>query len=290
MNIKYLYRKKSRGVTPVIATVLLIALVVIAGIGVAIIIFGTLNTPAPMKVSVLSISDFETTDGNILIDQFTVTLENKERTHLRLETDAFALEYSNGTPISGWSMNIKHDEIFLLAGEIRDIPLICDPNLGQELIPKNDSIYIEITVFPKDSTSRRSAKIFRSDVLIIGDTYGPMLLEAQGISFVLTDAGLDINYTVVNYGSSDQELLLEFSSSSLESSIENPEELIFSINGVNKSSSSFTIGGYSSVLISNIEIFPPELAADSYLMFAFLWSERGSTLFASNTFVLTYQG
>lgn len=276
--------------TPVIATVLLIALVVIAGMGIALIMFGTLNAPQPMKVSILSISEFETTDGNTLIDQFTVTLENEERTHLRLETDAFALEYFNGTPILGWTVNLEQDEIYLPANNILDIPLICDPFLGQELIPKNDSIYIEVTVFPKDSRSKRSARIFRSDVLIIGDTYGPMFLDVQAITLVLEDIGLDINCTVVNYGSSDQDLLLEFSSSSLESSVETPENLIFSINGVNQSSYSFSLSGYNSVIISDIEIFPPERAANSYLMIAFLWSDQGLTILASDTLILTYQG
>ena len=74
MHILHSYKKKSRGVTPVIATVLLIGLVVIAGIGVALVIFGTINAPPPMKVSILSISDFETTDDNTLIDHFSVTL------------------------------------------------------------------------------------------------------------------------------------------------------------------------------------------------------------------------
>ena len=54
--------KKRKAISPVIATVLLIGLVVLAGLGVALIIFGTINTPDPLKVEVVSISSFETTD------------------------------------------------------------------------------------------------------------------------------------------------------------------------------------------------------------------------------------
>ena len=65
-------RRKSRAVSPVIATVLLIGLTVVAGVAVAIMLFGAVNTPDPIKVSVLSISDFETTDNDIYIDQFSI--------------------------------------------------------------------------------------------------------------------------------------------------------------------------------------------------------------------------
>lgn len=293
MNLRHLRRKKSRGVTPVIATILLIGLVVVAGIAVAVVMFGTINTPAPLKVEIISISEFETTDGNRFIDQFSVAIQNKERTGVRIESDAFNLTRiesgeadltgMDGTPISGWSMNPDQSEIILAGKSIDTFTLICDTTLGDELRPDNDTIYIEITVFPKDSTSERSAKTFRSNLLSIGSTYGPIFLKSQSLNLNLEDTGLDINFTVTNNGSADQILKLELSSTN------SPQNITFAIDGVNRTNVIFTLSGYNNTIL-NTTVFPTDKASvgDSYIVFVYLYVQKDMLPVAYMHLILTY--
>ena len=108
--IKKIYRK-SRGISPVIATILLIGLTVIAGVAVALVMFGIVNTPDPLKVEVIGISNFKTTDSDIFIDQFSVTLENKERTNVQIDPYAFVLSFINLTEIHSPSLMVLNEEI-----------------------------------------------------------------------------------------------------------------------------------------------------------------------------------
>ncbi|UCG04007.1 MAG: type IV pilin N-terminal domain-containing protein [Candidatus Heimdallarchaeota archaeon] len=283
MNMRQLLQRKSRGVTPVIATILLIGLVVIAGIAVAVVMFGTINTPAPMKVEILGISDFETTDSNVLVDQFSVTIHNAERSNVRIESDAFTMELLDETPIEGWTMD-PDQAIYLSSREITTISLICDPVIGDQLLPGEDTIFIHVKVFPKDSTNERSAQTFSSDLLSVGNTIGPIFLDYQVSTLNLGAAGLDINFTLTNNGSADQELELELYTDS-------PESITFMIDGVNRTTVSFSLEGFNPA-IRNCTIFPTASAVvdDLYGVSAFLWGQEGLGLFAIVSFTLVYQG
>ncbi len=292
INMISICRKKSRAVSPVIATVLLIGLVVIAGIVVALVVFGTINTPAPIKVEVLSISEFETTDDNILIDQFSVTLQNEERTNVRIETEGFELEkfnstLENTTLIPGWSMNLEFNEILLPAKAIVTIPLSCDPIFGQELTPHNDSIYIKVTVFPEGSTSKRDAKTFQSDLLMVGDTNGPIFLDLQVNTTNLGDTGINLTFSVATNGSTDANLFLEFTADSSGS-------LIFIVNGTKQDRHYFSLPRFSTTNFPNdvftINATSQTTVDENYLVLVFLWSETDLTILASASIVLTYTG
>ena len=88
-------RFRRRAISPVIATVLLIGLVVIAGLGVALVMISTINAPDPIGIEVLSISNFETTDDDILVDRFEIEIWNSEETSLRLTKNGIKLLYFN---------------------------------------------------------------------------------------------------------------------------------------------------------------------------------------------------
>lgn len=248
MKINNTLGYKSRGVTPVIATVLLIGLVVIAGIGVALVVFGTVSTPAPLEVDIISISEFETTDDDIYIDRFSITLHNSERTNVRIKQDAFSLMLRDGSDILGWTMELDQAAILLPALSIQTIPLSCDPSDNQnELIPRNDTIYVDVTVFPEGSDRQRSARTFRSDLLIVGDTFGPIKLETQETSLILEPIGLNLSFNINNLGSTDANLILEFSTDSSNS-------IYFSINGINRTSFTFLLPKYGSTTLPD-EVF-----------------------------------
>ncbi len=285
MNIRHLLRGKSRGVSPVIATILLIGLVVVAGIAVAVVMFGTLNSPAPIDVEIVGISDFETTDSNVLIDQFSVTIRNAERSNIRIESDAFTLEFINGTSIEGWKMD-PDQAIYLSPREIVAITLVCDPIVGDQLMPDQDTIYIFVKVFPKDSTSERLTQTFSSELLSVGNTHGPIFLEKvpQDSTLDLETSGLNINFTIINNGSADQDLELELISDS-------PKNITFILDSVNRTTVSISSEGFSSLTL-NCTIFPTARANedDLYGVSAFLWGQEGLGLISIVSFFLIYQG
>ncbi|MFX0181708.1 MAG: archaellin/type IV pilin N-terminal domain-containing protein [Candidatus Hodarchaeota archaeon] len=286
MKTSQVFRIKRRGVTPVIATVLLIGLVVIAGIGVALVMFGTINTPDPISVEIVSISDFKTTDNDILIDSFSVTLHNEERTNVRIQADAFVL--LNGTDedddIVGWSMNLDQNEIILPALAIQTIPLSCDP-IDEQLSPKNDTIYIEVTVFPEGST--RNERTFRSNLLIIGDTSGPVYLDSPASNLILTSEGLNLSFNAANFGSTDRNLFLEFSTDS-------PDKIYFVINENNATRLYFSISRYSNTTFTDdVFTIKPKLANishnDRIFIFIWSWDQEKSMQLSIATILLTYQ-
>ncbi len=291
MRITQVFRKSSRGVTPVIATVLLIGLVVVAGIGIAILMFGTIATPDPLKVEILAISEFKTTEDEMkdfLVDHFSVTVQNVERTTVRIESDAFQLLNRDKDPISGWSMSLDLEQIVLPALSIQNIPLACDPDAdSSELAPLNDTIYIEVTVYPEESTNPRSAKTFRSNLLIVGNTYGPVYLKRQTPGSILGDGGLNLSYNVENYGSTKLDVYLEFTSSP-------SDQIFFNINGINSSTHSFSLTKYANNSLSNdvftVKPFPSKVSSgDTFLILIYLWDQENLNLLALDFHLLEYQ-
>jgi FlaG/FlaF family flagellin (archaellin) len=281
------YLKRSRAISPVIATVLLIGLVVIAGLGVALVIFGTINTPDALKIEVVSISSFETTDNDYLIDKLDITLENEERTNVLVKIDGFSLLYMNQTEIQGWYMDLAQQEILIPALTIQTIPIACDNSIDQnELVAQNTTIYIDVTVFPEGKDDSRHAEIFRSDLLLVGDTYGPLTLIAENPSDLFGKEGLIMNFSVSNNGSTDLNLKLDFSTDAT-------DKIFFIINGVNKTTHSFSLSGFG---ITNFQFDLFELnttalasPSETYLVFVTLWDSDSLRLLATQSLLPTYE-
>ncbi len=286
MKNLFSYKRKKRAISPVIATVLLIGLVVIAGLGVALVMFGTINTPDPLKIEIVSISSFETTDGDYNVDRFDITLYNNERTNARIEMDAFSLLYFNQTEILGWEMD-GQSEIIIPALTIQTITLACDNTLNEfELEPQNTTIYIDVTVYPADSNNPRLAKTFRSDILTIGDTFGPVSLSSFSVGSSFDQSGLTLNFSVTNNGSSDLNLRLDFATDSL-------GKFFYKINGVNSTSHSFTLDGFQTTVFPDtlFQINSTSLAVigEIYLIFVTLWDDDNMNLLATEALLLAYE-
>jgi hypothetical protein len=263
MKISQVLQSKRRGVTPVIATVLLIGLVVVAGIGVAIIMFGTINAPDPIEIEVEEISDFETTDKDFLIDRFQVKLQNKERTSVIIQADAFTIILQNGTEKVGWQINRTQNEFILPGLEELLLQISCDPtNDRSELSPNNDTIFVEVTVFPEGSP--RNEKTYRSRLLIVGGTTGPFYLTSNISEPTLTSGGLNLTFDVANFGSTDRDLSLEFTGSS---------GIYFEINGNNKTKHYFSLAKFSSTTFSNdtFTVKPESSISDEDIVIIEVW-------------------
>jgi len=99
----------------------------------------------------------------------------------------------------------------------------------------------------------------------------------------LEDTGLDINFTVTNNGSADQILILELSST------DSPQNITFSIDGVNRTNVLFTLSGYSYKIL-NTTVFPTDKASvgDSYIVFVNLYTQKNMVPVALMVLILTY--
>ena len=288
MKKLFKHKRRKRAISPVIATVLLIGLVVIAGLGVALVMFGTINTPDPLKIEFDSISSFETTDGDYKVDQFEITLYNPERTSVRIEVDAFVIwNFSDQTEILGWEMNEDQSETIITPLGSRTITLACDNTLDEyELEPRNTTIYIDVTAYPAASSNPRSAKTFRSDILTIGETIGPVTLTSftQGNSF--DQSGLNLNFSVTNNGSTDLDLRLDFSTGS-------PNEIFFIIDGITSTTHSFTLDGFKTTLIPDtlfqINTTSEAILDEKYLVIVNLFDNDNMQWFATESLLLTYE-
>ncbi|MCK4847418.1 MAG: hypothetical protein KAT16_00170, partial [Candidatus Heimdallarchaeota archaeon] len=241
-------------------------------------------TPDPLKIEFLSISSFETTDGDYKVDRFDLTLHNNERTNVRIETNAFTLFDIDQTELPGWEMD--QSEIIIPALTIETITLACDNTLDDsELEPLNTTIYIEVTAYPAESDNPRSAKTFRSDILPIGDTVGPVSLFSTTVSSSFDQSGLTLNFSVTNNGSSDLNLRLEFSTDSF-------NKIFYIINEVNSTNHHFTLEGLKTTNFPDtlFQINTTSLAADedNYLVFVTLWDNDNLDLLASKALLLTY--
>ncbi|MFX0050782.1 MAG: archaellin/type IV pilin N-terminal domain-containing protein [Candidatus Hermodarchaeota archaeon] len=279
-----MFRSKGRGVTPVIATVLLIGLVVVVGIAVAIVMFGTINAPDPIEIKIEEISNFETTDKDFLIDRFQVKLLNKERTSVIIQTDAFTIILQNGTEKDGWQINRTQNEFILPGLEELLIQLSCDPiDDRSELSPNNDTIYIEVTVFPEGSP--KNEKTYRSTLLIVGDTTGGFYLTSFTSETILTSGGLNLSFDVANFGSTDRDLSLEFTTGS--------SDIYFEINGNNKTRHYFSLAKFSSTTFSSDTFtVKPEssILGDDIVFFeVWLWDQESLKQISFAYFSLTYK-
>ncbi len=293
MRILNRIRRKLRGVSPVIATILLIGLTVVAGVAVAVMLFGTANAPDPIKVLVLSISDFETTDDDFLIDQFSVTIQNDERTNIRIEQDSFSLKTVNQsdrnqtTEIPEWSVDFDYDEIYLPGLAIQTFTLSCDPTLDEvELTPRTNLVIIEIIVFPEDSTNPRSAKTFKSDTLRIGDTNGPVLLTSMNAETNFGVEGLNLSFNLTNFGSTDLDLIIDFSTDS-------SEKISFAIDRNNQTTQLyFSLLQYSTTNFTSntFTVLPTDLTVtdDNYIILVTIWNQANLKIISSAVLNLIY--
>ncbi|MHA2305684.1 MAG: archaellin/type IV pilin N-terminal domain-containing protein [Candidatus Hodarchaeales archaeon] len=292
MRIQNRIRRKTRGVSPVIATVLLIGLTVVAGIAVAVMLFGAVNAPDPIKVVVLSISEFKTTDDDILIDQFSITIQNDESTNVRIESDSFVVKNAsdqNQTELTDWSVDLDYDEIYLLGLAIQTFTLSCDSTLDYaELTPRDDLIIIEITVFPEDSTNLRNAKTFKSDILRMGDTYGPVSLTSLNSETNFGLEGLNLSFNVTNYGSSDLDLIIDFSTDSSES-------INFAIDGNNQTNQlyfSLLQNSNTNFTSNTFTVLPTGLTVTDtdYMVLVTIWNQANLEIVSFASLILTYSG
>ena len=141
-------------------------------------------------------------------------------------------------------------------------------------------------MYPAANTNPRSAKTFRSDILTIGETIGPVTLTSftEGNSF--DQSGFNINFSITNNGSKDLDLRLDFTTDS-------PSKIFFIIDGVNSTSHSFTLDGFRTTSIPDtlfqINTTSNAILDETYLVLVNLFDNDNMQWFATESLLLTYE-
>ncbi len=191
---------RKRGVSPLVGVILMIAMVIVAGTLTFIVLSGVFLQQTPVDVEIENLSDWKSTNEDVLVDQFSITVKN-------LRTETVTLKMTNITVINATSREalpswrvVGTDFDYELAGnQIKVFTLKCS-NPTHELTPNYDRIQVQLQASAGDSSKTVKSQTHRT-----GDTYGPITLTAE--SFHVTDEYL--NLTIQNNGTLDLDLIVE---------------------------------------------------------------------------------
>ncbi|MHA2231906.1 MAG: archaellin/type IV pilin N-terminal domain-containing protein, partial [Candidatus Hodarchaeales archaeon] len=202
------FHSRPRGVSPILATILLVALVIVGGALTFIVLAGVFTQNTPLDLEIETMSDFRSEDGDVRVDRFQISITNlrtetavikrTEITVINMTVDAVTGD-RNKTELTGWQVQGTSTEYLLSGKETVDLTLSCNtPN--HELLPRATQIQVQFNGYRSDDRND-NPKDFKSSTVTVGQTYGPV-----GLSVESTHA-LDSNLTltVSNNGTTDLE-------------------------------------------------------------------------------------
>jgi flagellin-like protein len=209
----YLMKKKlfskCRGVSPIIATILLIALVIVGAAVTFIVLAGIFTQTTPVDLEIESISNFRSENGDIPVDRFKISIKNIRTEPAIIQKDEIKVFRTGGVFLAGWQVLSDLDEHTISGEETINLDLHCiDTN--DELVPQLDRIQVRFNASDSDDPEG-TVTSFKSSFVRIGQTYGPVALSVSSTNIIgsgsSTDTNLDL--TLVNNGTTDLDLLIE---------------------------------------------------------------------------------
>ncbi|MFQ5981164.1 MAG: archaellin/type IV pilin N-terminal domain-containing protein [Candidatus Heimdallarchaeota archaeon] len=202
------FHSRPRGVSPILATILLVALVIVGGALTFIVLAGVFTQNTPLDLEIETMSDFRSEDGDVRVDRFQISITNLRTETAVVKRTEISVFNKTGVEaeLNGWQVQGTSTEYLLSGKETVDLTLICDtPN--HELLPRADRIQVQFNGYRSDDRDD-NPKLFKSSTVTVGQTYGPV-----GLSVESTHA-LDSNLTltVSNNGTTDlEDLVIEVS-------------------------------------------------------------------------------
>ena len=195
-------KRSSRGLSPIIAEILLIGLTMLAGA----VTFGTvivvLNAKEPILVSIDSFSDFKLVNStsSTRYNSFSFVLDNGGKRAVGfLHTDFELYNNTGGTknPLSNWSIARDYE---LSALQSYYITISSNSTQPEDWLSFNSSITLQITVYGLDQSYSKADKSTISNSVTIGSSYvssGPLVLKNNQT----TNNFAELNATVSTYNS-----------------------------------------------------------------------------------------
>ncbi|MHA2365472.1 MAG: hypothetical protein ACXAC7_16060 [Candidatus Hodarchaeales archaeon] len=295
-NLKLIKRtfRRIRGLSPVIAEILLIGLVVLATASIIVIGIAILVAEDPLELSIEELSNWrlETSDPTTSYDTkyntFNLILENPGTRDIGIDTEDFQLYNTTGaSPIlmSSWLME---SDIKLIAKQQISIQIYTTTITDR--FKRDDSIEVTITAYdintPKTSASKIS-KTYSSTVTAEGSIKGPLMLTSSNINVTTNDT---ISINIANYGGTVVSYTLEIFASSknislnLEDSIGQEISNLFDVNGTLPAASISTPSNTSDILVDGTLILyiNNTFSALPSTYFVYIWLRIGSEIVEIN--------
>lgn len=280
-------RRKRKAITPVIATILLIGLVALGGMAVTLIFIGTITAPRQIDIDILEVYNFQTTDNNTAIDRFSCSLKNSQSVPTLIVLDSLQLMLvdpvtGRETPLSSfWAFEIEREEIIIPAYNMIQLSIseVASPVIQ---LVKGDEIRLYVDAY-YEGDGPSSGKTFKSTLLTVGDTFGPIVTSSSMSGFVLTEStSLTVNIVTTNLGSSDLSLYLNIGSSS-------PQSMFFNKDSVNISKIDFALSGDTTQYL-NFTIFPTEsIDAGNHFLYLSIVDKLSSKVMSFFILDFTYE-
>ena len=122
----------------------------------------------------------------------------------------------------------------------------------------------------------------------MGDTNGPVSLTSLNANTNFGLGGLNLSFNVTNYGSTDLDLWIDFSTDS-------SEKINFAIDGNNQSTELyFSLQQYNNTNFASntFTVLPTDktVTDDSYMILVTIWNQVNFNLISSASLILTYSG
>jgi len=277
-------RKKRFGVSPVIAEIMLIGMVVLAASIVITIGFITITTKASLQLNIVSIENWRLESKNLSTkyDTFDIIVENPGTRVIKLESSKFELKNeSMSNKLSSWLME---SDVILIPNQQIIIKISTVDNF--EWVARGDNVIIELTAIAEDEPVISATTISQSlgtMIKVEESIDGPMsivLNTTTNLTLPLADtASIDIE----NYGGNPINYTIDIFSSnaslnlSLQNSIGENLPFLFDING---SLASASVLSPSDTTLGQT-IFLTVNSAPVGTTFVYIWLKVGSKILDS---------
>lgn len=198
---------RKKGISPLIATILLIALVVAAGAITFLVLSGIMFQETPVDLEIAAISDFRSENDDIRVDRFTVSVKSLNTQSAVIKRDEIKVfnKTAMDVELTGWRILGTTDEFFISGKETINLVLYClNPN--HELLPRADRIQVQMNAY-RSSGSDIKPKVIKSPIVVVGQTYGPLSISTESISLGTLEWNLTLN--IRNNGTTDLDLIVE---------------------------------------------------------------------------------
>lgn len=215
MNSLLKLKRKSRAISPLISTVLLIAIVVIGGVIVGTVLFASLSAPTPVEIQITEVINYGSRDeGTVFdpidgeIDEFTIIIQNTGRNTVIFPTNnLYVLNntdlISSNPIIPSWSANFDSTIVSIAGYNSIRIQMVCSSD-NREL-SVGDRIIIRINgTSPENPPNGYKVKTFESIPFTVKDISGPLeILNVESLSSLsfVSVTSISIEIQVKNWGS-----------------------------------------------------------------------------------------
>ncbi len=203
--------KVFKSVSPVIATVLLIALSIIAGLLVTITVLTILTIPQPIQVTIETPFDYKSNDVDVLIDSFRFGIRNDGDFAIKVLNPKASIKLlQNNAVLESWKVSVN--ESFVVNAKSSVVITMTTSSLPEQL-NKNDKfrIVFEDAIIPLvESSDEVIAKTVTSRTFTVGDTYGPLKVT------IMTNNATHLQVNVTNLGTLTLTLQITVSSATID--------------------------------------------------------------------------